>query len=278
MERLIHRHKATYDPGFHIEMLLDEQRTQAYAEAIQNIISSDDIVVEPGTGSGVLSILAAGTGAKYVYAIELDEQMASIANNNFLKTPYSARIKLIQGDATEIDLPEHVDVILCEMLHSWLVEEVQAPVTLNLKRFLKPGGRLIPYLVENYATLAYTQSFQPGFPILSPFHLWENDKVTPISLSNSVLVDKINFYTLESLDVNSTITFDITKSGIVNVIALDSRAEMLPGKWLGKTNTLFPTIYIPLDEPVHIYKGEKIQVQFRYQLGDRWTEIDIKLG
>ena len=58
--------------SIHEEMLKDTVRTKAYMKAIVNNpqIFKDKIVMDIGSGTGVLSIFAAKAGAKKVYAIE----------------------------------------------------------------------------------------------------------------------------------------------------------------------------------------------------------------
>jgi len=51
-------------------MLNDRQRTRSYQQAIREIVTPDDIVVDIGTGTGVPAATAAMAGTKDVYAIE----------------------------------------------------------------------------------------------------------------------------------------------------------------------------------------------------------------
>jgi protein arginine N-methyltransferase 1 len=56
----------------HEEMLKDRTRTEAYQRAIENNKEDfkDKIVLDIGAGTGILSIFAARSGAKHVYAVE----------------------------------------------------------------------------------------------------------------------------------------------------------------------------------------------------------------
>ena len=53
-------------------MLKDKVRTLAYQRAIENnpYDFKDKIVLDIGAGTGILSIFAARSGAKHVYAVE----------------------------------------------------------------------------------------------------------------------------------------------------------------------------------------------------------------
>ena len=63
------------DHGFgclepHIDMLADQRRTSRYLAAIRRAVRSDDVVLDLGTGTGILAIAAAQAGARRVFAIE----------------------------------------------------------------------------------------------------------------------------------------------------------------------------------------------------------------
>lgn len=54
----------------HVKMLNDRLRTAGFLKAINSVVRAGDIVVDIGTGTGVLAVAAARAGARHVYAIE----------------------------------------------------------------------------------------------------------------------------------------------------------------------------------------------------------------
>ena len=64
--------------GTHREMLEDQVRTEAFRRAIFECCKGR-VVLEVGTGSGMLAVLAAQAGARRVVAVEADAEMAQLA-------------------------------------------------------------------------------------------------------------------------------------------------------------------------------------------------------
>ncbi len=128
----------------HIKMLNDRKRTESFLEAIRRVVRPGDVVVDLGTGTGILALAAARAGARRVYAIEqsgIGESAAAL----FAADPLGDRVTLVRGWSTEIDLPEPADVLVSEMIGNEPLEEQILSVTSDaVKRLLKPGARLIP--------------------------------------------------------------------------------------------------------------------------------------
>lgn len=93
-------------------MMQDSIRTTAYQEAILKNAESDfegKIVVDVGTGSGILAWFAIQAGAKHVYAIEASGA-ANYASRLFAANGVGDRVTVIKGKVEEVDLPEGVKV------------------------------------------------------------------------------------------------------------------------------------------------------------------------
>ena len=99
-------------------------RTSTYQQAfIQNKIDfKDKIVMDGGTGSGILAFFAVQAGAKVVYAVEASESIV-IAENLAKSNGMEDKVIFVKGKVEEIDLPEKVDVIISEPIGCLLVHE-----------------------------------------------------------------------------------------------------------------------------------------------------------
>jgi precorrin-6B methylase 2 len=132
------------DPVEHARMLHDHRRTGDYLAALREAVRPGDVVLDIGTGSGVLAIAAARAGARLVYAIEASD-IADVAERVFAANGMQDRITLIAGWSRQIELPEPADVLVAEIIGNEPFEEEILETTLDARRrLLKPGARLIP--------------------------------------------------------------------------------------------------------------------------------------
>ena len=66
-------------PKWHIPMMNDDERNNAYLKAIKSAIKDNEYVLEIGTGSGLLSMMASDAGAKKVITCETSQPIAAAA-------------------------------------------------------------------------------------------------------------------------------------------------------------------------------------------------------
>ncbi|PYJ79683.1 MAG: hypothetical protein DME69_03705 [Verrucomicrobia bacterium] len=100
---------------FHASMLNDRRRTSSYLASIRDVVKPGDIVVDIGTGTGILAIAAVHAGARHVYAIE-EARIARVARALFEANGMTDPITLIRGRSTEVRLPQRADVLICELI------------------------------------------------------------------------------------------------------------------------------------------------------------------
>ena len=83
-------------------MLHDERRTGDYLAALAAAVRPSDVVLDIGTGSGVLAVAAAKAGARHVYAVEASD-IADVAERVFavngVRIAYS-HTRLVEADRT----------------------------------------------------------------------------------------------------------------------------------------------------------------------------------
>jgi protein arginine N-methyltransferase 1 len=133
-----------YDLTDYGDMIADAGRTSAYARALEARITSSSVVLDIGTGPGMLALLACRAGAHKVYAVEPDD-VIQVAREAAEANGYADRIQFVQAMTTDIDLPERVDGIVADLHGSVPLFGRSLVSILDARaRFLKPRGWIIP--------------------------------------------------------------------------------------------------------------------------------------
>lgn len=246
--------KILSDPGrfdaadVHIRMLNDYRRTDSFQKALFETVTPNDIVVDVGTGTGVLAATAALAGAKHVYAIERTPNMPKLARKFFEKNGVADKITIIEGNSTDIELPEKADIMVSEIVGNDPLAENIIPTTNDaVQRLLKPGARLIPGRLKifalpvsvpeellnkriftselvrkwrgqyalDFSTYAETCSRQNYYTLINTFTTIEWPR-----MASPVLVADIDLYNDPPEFWESKHTFEATQSGLLNGILI----------------------------------------------------------
>lgn len=93
-------------------------------------------VLDMGSGTGVLAILAAKKGAAYVEAIDVDEWAFRNAQENFERNV--VQVNALLGDASSLTTDKHFDLILANINRNILLRDMPAYAAV-----LNPGGTLL---------------------------------------------------------------------------------------------------------------------------------------
>ncbi|HET9579571.1 MAG TPA: protein arginine N-methyltransferase [Usitatibacter sp.] len=140
---------STLVPQWHVPMMNEPRRNEAYFDALESAITPESEVFEIGTGSGLLAMMAAKLGARRVTTCESVPLIADAAQHIVARNGYEGTVKVVSKRSTDIilgeDLPRQADVLVCEIFSSELLGEHVLPSIEDAKRrLLKPGGRVIP--------------------------------------------------------------------------------------------------------------------------------------
>lgn len=79
---------------FHYAMINDLERNEFYKKSLLKYLSSDSTVLEIGTGSGLLAMIAARYGASHVTAIEANEHLCKVAHGNLEKNGLTDKVTI----------------------------------------------------------------------------------------------------------------------------------------------------------------------------------------
>lgn len=247
--------------------LYDRRRTLAFRRAILNTVEPGDVVVELGAGSGVLSMFAADAGARTVYAVELDQANLSTLQGTIAANGYEDRIQVVHGDATTVDLPEQVDVIICEMIATALLEELQIPAMDNGLRFAKPTTRVVlqEYHVHtdlvNHANRFYGKTFDN---IRYEFPDRPGLRAQPRSARHPVVA--VDFrHRQQSTLVDCSLRLPVTEPGIVNGLRLTGDTLFSDGSWFDFSVAYSFPIILPIPA-TEVNVGDAFDITLSYSM------------
>ncbi|XP_065299428.1 protein arginine N-methyltransferase 7-like isoform X1 [Dermacentor albipictus] len=167
------------------DMLHDEERNQKYHLALCDAIDTVHahgaraIVLDIGTGSGLLAMMAAKHGAEVVYACEAFQPVAKCAEDVMEDNGLRKRIHLIPKASTELevgpgkDMKEKANIIVAEVFDTELIGEGAIETFADaLCRLAQPDCITVPH-----AATVYAQVVESSF--LRSYHIPNPIQVTP---------------------------------------------------------------------------------------------------
>lgn len=137
-----------YDVLIAPKMSFGSGHHETTAQLLEEIMALYDLdaaryasVLDMGTGTAVLAILAALCGAKHVRAIEIDDWVADNARDNVLLNGLAGRINVECGDASLLGNGESYDLILANINRNVLLSDMASYVAdLNPHGILMMSG------------------------------------------------------------------------------------------------------------------------------------------
>ena len=273
------------DLQVHAKMLADHERMRSYRDALYEVVQKDDVVVDLGTGTGVLAAFACQAGAARVYAVErlpiIEVARATVAAGDF-----ADRVIFYEQDFATVALPQRADVLVSETLGSFGVGETSFGTLVDCReRLLRQSGRMIPDRVrlfaapvsapEFYDLLSFTAPQRFGLDLTAAKELTLNQpqgtRITATQcLGPAVPLCTINLATLDRstagrLDIQ--VDFPLEKEGTVHGIAGWFEADLSPSVTLSNAPTSRPSSwqhsFFPLLQPVTLTGGEHLALRLR---------------
>ena len=244
------------DPIEHARMLHDDRRTGDFIAALTAAVQPGDVVLDIGTGSGVLAVALARTGAKCVYAVEASD-IAAVAARVFKANGVADRITLVPGWSRQIELPERADLLVAEIIGNEPLEEEILETTLDARRrLLKPGARMVPHAlellarplllpeaefrqrafgraaVERWRSL-YDIDFQPLLDVAAKHPVYSTAEGEVVAAwpaaGPPVVLASVDLATFEEASVRAVSDLVVDPPGPVNAVAVTFRARLHDG-------------------------------------------------
>ncbi|KAM9049175.1 protein arginine N-methyltransferase 7 isoform 2-T2 [Megaptera novaeangliae] len=180
------------------DMLHDKDRNMKYYQGIRAAVSrvkdkgQKALVLDIGTGTGLLSMMAVTAGADFCYAIEVFKPMADAAVKIVEKNGFSDKIKIINKHSTEVtigpdgDMPCRANILITELFDTELIGEGALPSYEHAHRHLvQENCEAVPHRATVYAQLVESRrmwSWNKLFPIRVQTSLGEQVIVPPLEL------------------------------------------------------------------------------------------------
>ena len=243
----------------YVRFLEDRRRTESFLAGVRAVVRPGDVVLDLGTGIGLLAIAAAQAGASRVYALE-PTGIGTLAEANFHANGYGDRITLITGMSTDVELPERADVLLSDLVsNDPLGEGVVQIVADARKRLLKAGARLMPSEVRihalpvavpeallprdaftstrldtwrrrygiDFGALAENAPPPPPSCTVNPWRVAGRAIGTPVQVFEAQLATA----TIDDLAIHAEGAFEATDAALLNGVLIYWEAEFGPGRW-----------------------------------------------
>jgi type I protein arginine methyltransferase len=284
-------------PSSHVAMLEDRVRTSAFLAALAELVRPDDVVVDIGTGTGILAMGAARAGARHVYAIEatpLGRQAREVVEANGL----GDRVTVVEGWSTRVTLPERGTLVVAEILGSDALEERALPVLLDARRrLLAPEARLVPGRIRIFGlpvavpqerldnlmfTRANTARWSEWYGLelggLTDYTARLRQRLTVNieevrswpSLSEPVLLAELDLAGLDSPMVEAVVEATATASGEADGVTAFFEADLSPGVTISTSPVLadppmswgLPVWLAP--RPAALRRGETFRLEYTY--------------
>jgi protein arginine N-methyltransferase 1 len=280
------QHPDYWNPGLHLLYVGDRYRLDPYERAIQEIVRSGMVVADIGTGSGPLARFAAAAGAIRVYGIEQYREILQFAERFNETERLDHIIRSVHGDSREVVLEERVDVIVAELISSLGNDEAMSDILEDArKRFLKPGGKIIPSQVDVFISPVDAPEAHAEIPTVyqndvivepdrgfAPFKTYYQILGLPPErlLADEQKLDSIDLMTATKLDYERNFSFVVkdagTFSGFVGWFKAALSANVDLDTSPRAASTCWGQAFFAIRDQIRIDHGDVIQLNFAAQV------------
>lgn len=281
----------------HRKLLGDGVRNRALHAALKQLITpGTTTVADLGAGTGFLSFLARQLGARscdlyeYSGALELARLLA--------RTNGVGALRFVHAHSTEVSNPAPVDLVVAELLGNFALEEHLLETLNDARRFLKPGGTLLPCGLRQYVAPVVSPRLQQEIDVW-PQVGYGVDLAAAREVSlNNMYVKAVRVSDLPGMDWarewdqiefrargkppssrrGRTVSWELDAGTppAVQGFALWWVAELAPGVSLSTAPDSAPThweqVYLPLLEPLAPRPGDTLELELRSD-----TAHDVRL-
>jgi len=273
----------------HLSYVADAARLEHYKAAIAKAVASGDSVADLGCGSGVLGLLCLQAGADHVYAVDASA-MIDVARESLSRAGLGKRAVCIHGKSNQIELPERVDVVVCDHVGYFGIDYGVIEILEDARRrFLRPGGTLIPATIRlNVAAVGSQKCSEiangwQAETIPPEFHWLRNYSINTKHAVNlgrddvlgpPVVLGDIDLYADNPAFFSWNAELCIERDAAMNGVAGWFECELAKNVWM--TNSPLaekpiqrPQAFLPIGEVVQVKGGDVVKATIMARPADK---------
>ena len=271
----------------------DARRLSAFSRALQQTIRSGDAVLDLGAGTAILSFLACEAGARQVYAVDAGS-IVGVARELVRLNGMADRIDVIREYSDWVELPERVDVIVCDQIGRLGVDAGLRQYMRDARnRLAKEGATMIPRTIEMWfapcehrdlrQAIAFWDTKPAGFS-WEPVRNLMRATVFPATIESHALLGPAS--RLAAIDlrhdngraIRGTVRTVVERTGTLDALAGWFRAELADEVWI--CNGPVPdridrrVTLVPISPAIDVRAGDVITADIRVDTdttGISWT-------
>ncbi|UCE11136.1 MAG: 50S ribosomal protein L11 methyltransferase [Candidatus Thorarchaeota archaeon] len=262
-----------------VSLLSHRERIGKFDLAISSVISTDSYVVDMGTGSGVLAMLAARAGAEHVSAIDVNPECIDYARRTAEANGLSDKIDFEVAHYADYFPDRRADLVICEMLSSMMLIEQQVPACAHaVKHILKPDGVILPYSAVVYVVPVESDALAKRFNIEDITFPTLPQTAGPDEtrdMSDTQILTRFDFASEDTQNVDEVLVFEIVDEGTVHGFLGLFEADLGEDLTL-KMDDGWRPLFLPLREEKEVSNGSTLEVRFRFTPG-RYDSLSISV-
>ena len=263
----------------HKGYLADAVRLAAFERALSHVVSPGDAVLDLGSGTGVLGLLALRAGARHVYAVDATG-MAGVARQVLRANGAADRTTVLRAHSRAVELPERVDVVVADQLGPFGLEAGAYEAAADARaRHLRPGGTLVPGRIDQvvavvelpdaWAEVAFWGDAPSGLDLTALSPLARNVRYFTIAGPGDLLGPAATIASSDpgdpaALPIRGTVTLTVERPGTLHGLAAWFEAHLAPGTSISNgpvTGRLARRhVFLPVDVPVPVVPGHRVEV------------------
>ncbi len=258
----------------------DEVKVAAYRRALAEVISPESVVLDLGSGSGLLGLLAAEAGAAKVHIVE-EGDIIGVAREVAEVNGLADRMVFHQAYSTDLELADKADVLVCDQIGGLAYDAGVLEYSADARaRLLAPDAILIPGSFRLLAapiswpghgpTVEMWRHRPGGFDFGPMARLAANTEYRDTLPPECYLGSPVEWATVAA-DHNErfggTARLAVSAGGVLNAVAGLFVASLSPSVELTNCSLLdgffdrWSNIY-PLAEPIEVRPGDEVEVTF----------------